>query len=49
MSVIPNKSEVLREVIIVLLGSVGAAWIISKVPAWKALVYQNSVPSAEHL
>lgn len=42
---IPDLPKVSQEVIAVLAATLIAAWLISKVPAWKNLVRENSIPS----
>lgn len=43
---LPTWPQLARETIAVLLATVAAAWIISKVPEWRALVVRdNSIPS----
>ena len=40
---IPSIPQVSRELLAVLIATLGAAWIISRVPAWKRLVSENSL------
>lgn len=39
---LPSGPQVSRELIAVLVATVGAAWLISKVPAWSKLVRENT-------
>jgi hypothetical protein len=42
---LPNLPQVSREVIAVLVATVVASWVISKVPALRDLVRQNTPPN----
>lgn len=40
---IPSWPQISRELIAVLIATLGAAWLISRVPEWRELVRQNSL------
>lgn len=40
---LPSLPQISRELVAVLVATLGAAWVISKVPAWKQLVRENSL------
>jgi hypothetical protein len=40
---LPTVPAIARETVLILLGTVAAAWLISKVPAWQRLVRGNSI------
>lgn len=42
---LPTIGQVSREAIAVLVATVLASWVISKVPAWRDLVRENSPPT----
>lgn len=42
---LPTVPAIARETLLILAATIGAAWLISKVPAWQRLVRGNTVPS----
>lgn len=42
---LPTAPQVSRELLAVLAATLGAAWLISKVPSWQKLVRESSLPS----
>ena len=40
---LPTLPQISRELVAVLVATLGAAWIISKVPAWSRLVRENQL------
>jgi len=42
---LPTVPAIARETLLILVATVGAAWAISKVPAWQRLVRGSSIPS----
>lgn len=40
---LPSWPQISRELIAVLIATLGAAWLISRVPEWRELVRQNSL------
>jgi hypothetical protein len=42
---LPTVPAIVRESLLILVATVGAAWVISKVPAWQRLVRGSSIPS----
>lgn len=42
---LPTVPAIVRESLLILAGTVLAAWLISRVPAWQRLVRGNSIPS----
>lgn len=42
---LPTLPQITRETLAVLAATLAAAWIISKVPTWRALVREGSIPS----
>ena len=40
---LPTLPQISREMVAILVATLGAAWVISKVPAWSRLVRENSL------